>query len=147
MGENATEGIFIGVYIFVFVVALSGTIMLFYNINEYANLSYEYGKMVDNSGTLIEGVPATTYRVVTADELIGYYYNYIKGDISSNYQITVKDERGLDLFVNGKDYSYAEIIELVKPGSLYILNYESATEDETGKKQAKITIRRDNGEI
>lgn len=78
MGENAQEGIFIGTYLFVFIIALSATIIMFSMINNYADLAYKYGKDVVGDGTLIENVPTTSYRIVTGDQLISYYYNYIK---------------------------------------------------------------------
>lgn len=152
MGENATEGIFIAVYIFVFIVALSATITMFYMINNYAELSYEYGKNVENSGTLIENVPTSTYRIVTGSEVISYYFNYIKNNSGSEYKynITVLDQTGNDEFPKTKfnvvntNLKYNEVLKYINPVDIYYLEYVSTKEDVYGKTQINITIKKAN---
>ena len=139
MGENATEGIYIGVYIFIFVVALSATITMFFMINNYAELSYEYGKKIENSGTLIEGAPTTTYRIVNGDQLIAYYYNYIRNS-SNIYHIEVKNLKGDNILELNKMYNYNEVLNLISPSKEYVLNYNKVTTKENGSKEVYITI-------
>ena len=76
MSENANEAMYMAAYIFVFIIALSTTITMFYMVNSYAETSYNYGKKIEDKA-LIENVPTTSYRVVTGNQLISYYYNYI----------------------------------------------------------------------
>lgn len=149
MGENATEGIFIGVYIFIFIVALSATITMFYMINNYAELSYEYGKNIENSGTLIENVSTSTYRVVTGSEVISYYFNYIKTNSGTNYKykIQILDEKGNNEFSQtGFDGSYEAVLKCISPLDTYYLRYDSTKEDENGNIIVNITIKKANEE-
>lgn len=138
MGDNAAEGIFIGVYIFIFVVALSATITLFTMINNYAELSYEYGKQVADDASLIENVPTETHRVITGSQLISYICNYTLEDGyatkgSSGLEITYKDSDGkvitFSVKENNKD-SYKTIISKIKINGKYTLKYISNKEFE-----------------
>lgn len=138
MGDNAAEGIFIGVYIFIFVVALSATITLFTMINNYVELSYEYGKQVADDASLIENVPTETHRVITGSQLISYICNYTLEDEyatkgSSGLEITYKDSDGkvitFSVEGNNKD-SYKTIISKIKINGKYTLKYISNKEFE-----------------
>lgn len=138
MGDNAAEGIFIGVYIFIFVVALSATITLFTMINNYAELSYEYGKQVADDASLIENVPTETHRVITGSQLISYICNYTLEDEyatkgSSGVKITYKELDGkvitFSVEGNNKD-SYKTIISTIKINGKYTLKYISNKEFE-----------------
>ena len=149
MGENATEGIFIAAYIFIFIVALSATIAMFYMINNYAELSYEYGKNIENSGTLIENVPTSTYRLTSGSEVISYYFNYIKSNSGTNYKykIAVLDEKGNDVFPKDKNgytkkMDYNELLAYIIPSDIYYLTYDSTEEDEKGNIKINITIKK-----
>ena len=122
MGENAQEGIFIGVYIFVFIVALSATIMMFTMINNYADLSYDYGKQI-GEGALIENVPETTYRIVTGDQLISYYYDYMYRQ-NTRYRLVVKDKDNKTIeFREGM--LYERVLKFCDPMKNYYLSYDS----------------------
>lgn len=133
MGDNAAEGIFIGVYIFIFVVALSATITLFTMINNYAELSYEYGKQVADDASLIENVPTETHRVITGSQLISYICNYTLEDEyatkgSSGVTITYKNSKGEKITFNGD--SYKTIISKININGKYTLKYISNKEFE-----------------
>lgn len=149
MGENATEGIFIAAYVFIFIVALSATITMFYMINNYAELSYEYGKNVENSGTLIENVPTSTYRLVSGSEVISYYFNYIKNNSGTNYKYNVqifyllsKKENKLVNLENeiGKQATYDQVLQYIHPEDTYYLEYVS-TKDVGNKTEINIIIK------
>ena len=144
MGENATEGIFIAVYVFVFIIALSATITMFYMINNYAELSYEYGKNVENSGTLIENTSKSTYRLVTGSEVISYFFNYKKNNTGDDYKynIQILDEKGIDEFaITGFDESYAWVLKSITPSDIYYLTYDSINEI-NDKITINITIKK-----
>lgn len=150
MGENATEAMYMAIYIFVFIIALSATISMFYMVNSYAETSYEYGKKIDDKA-LIENVPTTTYRVVTGNQLISYYYNYIKNVDSNsvyNYKITVQNENGttLKLVDNANNNEYSQLLKSVNPASKYYLKYNKVTTDSNGKYQIDILIKKANQE-
>ena len=145
MGDNATEGMYMAVYIFIFIVAVSATITMFYMINNYAELSYEYGNTVSN-GALIENVPTTSYRIVTGNQLIGYYYHYIAENTDGiyNYIITVKDDAGNDIkFSNekGERLGYSEVLKIADPTAKYSLKYVEVKDMENGSQNIYITIK------
>ncbi len=88
MGESATDAIYIGTYVLIFIIAISITIILFTGIVDYADKSYEYGQNQTDSTISTNG--ATTYQktkededkvYLTADEVVSYYYNYIEKDL------------------------------------------------------------------
>ena len=79
MGDSAYQAIYTGVYVFVFIIAMSATIYLFMTIIDYAELSYNYGNTALDSN-LIENIPTTKYQLLTGSDVITYYYNYVKKD-------------------------------------------------------------------
>lgn len=84
MEESANDALYIGVYVLIFISALSITIFLFTNIVKYAEKSYEFGQ--NETGSTVNNNAGTTYDVgqdkvyLTTDEVVSYYYNYIKKD-------------------------------------------------------------------
>ena len=84
MEESANDAIYIGVYVLIFISALSITIFLFTNIVKYAEKSYEFGQ--NETGSTVNNNAGTTYNLgqdkvyLTTDEVVSYYYNYIKKD-------------------------------------------------------------------
>ena len=134
MGENAQEGIFIGTYLFVFIIALSATITMFTMINNYANLAYEYGKDVVGDGTLIKNVTTTASRIVTGDQLISYYYNYIKNEGNKTYNITVYNKEGTKILDASTDYRYDQLLDVCNPTKNYSLVYNRVYNDGFSRK-------------
>lgn len=140
MGDNAAEGIFIGVYIFIFVVALSATITLFTMINNYAELSYEYGKQVADDASLIENVPTETHRVITGSQLISYICNYTLEDeyVRQNDQENVN---GVNITYENIDFgtakSYKDIIGKIDVKGRYTLIYNG-----TNGNKINVTIKK-----
>ena len=94
MSDSAFEAIYTGVYIFVFIAALTIALYMFRNINELAENSYEYGIEM-TSGTLIQDTEQKD-RLLEANDVISYYYNYVDYDISDykNVHVTIKDKNG-----------------------------------------------------
>lgn len=145
MGENANEAMYMAAYIFVFIIALSTTITMFYMVNSYAETSYNYGKKIEDKA-LIENVPTTSYRVVTGNQLISYYYNYILDKDSNlvyNYNINLQDENGKSFNIPNTT-TYYELVNLVDPASKYYLKYNKVTSTNNGKYQIDILIKKAN---
>lgn len=88
MEESANDAIYIGVYVLIFIAALSLTIFLFTSVVQYAEKSYEFGQ--NETGSTVSNNAGTTYKVgqdqvfLTKDEVISYYYNYIAKDQYDN---------------------------------------------------------------
>lgn len=145
MSENANEAMYMAAYIFVFIIALSTTITMFYMVNSYAETSYNYGKKIEDKA-LIENVPTTSYRVVTGNQLISYYYNYILDKDSNlvyNYNINLQDENG-KTFTIPSTITYYELVNLLEPASKYYLKYNKVISTNNGKYQIDILIKKAN---
>lgn len=79
--ENSYEAIYTGVYLFVFVAALTIALYLFQGVNELADRSYDYGKIV--SGDAVIETDTEDAKYLSKEDVISYYFNYIKTD---NYE-------------------------------------------------------------
>ncbi len=77
MEESSFQAIYTGVYIFVFIAALTTTLYMFRNVNELAENAYNYGEIATNQSVI--QAPSEDYKI-TGEELISYYFNYIKKD-------------------------------------------------------------------
>ena len=139
MGESASQAMYVAVYVFIFIIALSASIFLFNSITEYAELSYEYGtRLLDN--TLIINAPTNKYRIITADQVISYYFNYINKDqyaegtaekTSNSYNITIKVGNTV---YNDPTNTYKEFVAFLnaqrtKGYNNYVVKYTDETTD------------------
>ena len=82
--ENSYEALYTGVYLFVFVAAMTIAVYLFQGVNDLANNSYDYGKVVTGDAVIETDTEEAKYLSKT--DVISYYMNYIKRD---NYESTV----------------------------------------------------------
>ena len=139
MGESASQAMYVAVYVFIFIIALSASIFLFNSITEYAELSYEYGtRLLDN--TLIINAPTNKYRIITADQVISYYFNYINKDqyaegtaekTSNSYNITIKVGNTVynDLTNTYKEFVAFLNAQRTKGYNNYVVKYTDETTD------------------
>lgn len=81
--ENSYEALYTGVYIFVFVAALTIALYLFQGVNELADNAYDYGKTVDSSAVIETDTDVEDSKYLSREDVISYYFNYIKKD---NYE-------------------------------------------------------------
>lgn len=79
--ENSYEALYTGVYLFVFVAAMTIAVYLFQGVNDLANNSYDYGKVVTGDAVIETDTEEAKY--LSREDLISYYFNYIKKD---NYE-------------------------------------------------------------
>lgn len=82
MEESSFQAIYTGVYIVVFIAALTTALYLFNGITELAENTYEYGKVVTGQ-TVIEGTDVDELSYTDSD-IISYYMNYVKKDKFEN---------------------------------------------------------------
>lgn len=157
MEDSALEALYTGAYIFVFIVALTITIYLFSSITNFADLAYEYNNDVQSGATIVD-TPVEQDLLLTIDEVISYYYNYVVRDLygsdaidsgmtSDNtasvtrYNVSIEGLKDLPRDTTIKDvYSI-----LAKDGkdTRYALTYENVTYDNQNKvKIVDITIKR-----
>lgn len=135
--ENANEAIYIGVYVMIFVIALSLSIFLFSSLLNYSEDAYDYIHAEDNSAMLVN-VPANRYLILNGQDVISYYYNYISKDrfTNKNYNnnivvsinLNTKDEA--PLMLDGENMTYKEVVQRVGLDNKYILSVGQNTNND-----------------
>lgn len=141
MEESAYQALYTGAYIIVFITALTVTLYLFNSINDFADLAYEFNTNIENNATIINA-PVGANRLLTGEEVISYYYNYIKNDLYTqkesniNYIVTINGVNTNEL----ANKSLKGVAEKINPNSKYILYYKGAKYID-GKKNINIEIK------
>ena len=148
MESSATQAIYTGTYIFVFVAALTVSLYLFNSILDFSNVAYEFeGKIEENE--VIVDVPVEANRLLSADEVASYYYNYIVKDQFEdtentnneiekyNVKILDKNSNEIDFKNSGMEIkNYKSVIDKLGAKEKYILKYKSV--DLNGKINIQI---------
>lgn len=136
MEDSAFEALYTGAYVFVFIIALTVTIFLFSSITDFADLAYEYEETSGDSSVIVD-TPVNQNLLLSSDEVMSYYYNYIKKDIygddskKESYNVIIKtkakDEAGADLSVisGESDMTISELSDRLGKNNKYILRYKS----------------------
>ena len=136
MEDSAFEALYTGAYVFVFIIALTVTIFLFSSITDFADLAYEYEETSGDSSVIVD-TPVNQKLLLSSDEVMSYYYNYIKKDIygddskKESYNVIIKtkakDEAGADLSVisGESDITISELSDRFGKNNKYILRYKS----------------------
>ena len=143
MEESAFDAIYIGIYVFVFVIAVTATMFLYNSISDYADLAYEFSHKVDE-GALIVGSEVQRNKIITGDEVINYYYNYIKRDKydtanNSNYivNINLNGKNETERLLTSTNLTYKELVQQIGITNKYLVEYVKETSD--GKAIINIT--------
>lgn len=139
MEESTFDAIYIGVYVFVFIIAVSSAVFLYQSISEYAEQAYEYSHMID-SGSLILNTETSRNRILTGDEVLNYYYNYVKQDnygeqkVETNYTVLINlnSKTETENLLTNTNLRYKEVAEQIGLNNQYLLEYREETAD--GKK-------------
>ena len=141
MEDSAYQALFTGTYIVVFIMALTVTLYLFNSISEFAELAYEFNVTSEDSSTIINA-PVEANRLLTGEEVLSYYYNYVKHDLYTekespiNYKVTITGINTNEL----KDKSLYEVAQKIGVDNKYILHYKGASYDAHGNKNIDIEI-------
>jgi Na+-transporting NADH:ubiquinone oxidoreductase subunit NqrC len=108
MEQSAFEAVMTGVYVFVFVIALSAGILLMTNVLDMVNFANERA-IVGMNGTLAETVGIVEERVYTGAQMLTYYREQIQAQEANkdeqNYEFNVK------LSKQGQEKKLASYIE------------------------------------
>ena len=118
--ENSYEALYTGVYLFVFVAAMTIAVYLFQGVNDLANNSYDYGKVVTGDAVIETDTEEAKY--LSREDLISYYFNYIQKD---NYDKN-NDDTELQLPVveidgiNTNNLEYSEFLGKLSKKNYYI---------------------------
>lgn len=136
--ENANEAIYIGVYTMIFVIALSLTVMLYSNLMRYVDNAYDYMNSVTNDAVTVNS-EVNRHLILSGQEVLSYYYNYIKrdrfddNDATENTVVTInlntKDEN--PSYLEGDTLSYKEVASKIGLSNKYILTVSEDTNENT----------------
>ena len=134
--ENANEAIYLGIYTMIFVIALSLTVFLFSSMLDYSEDAYEYMHSLGNDAVIVNA-PANRHLLINGQDVISYYYNYIKKDRFSDedynnnviVSINLHTNDGSTLMLEDEDMSYKDLLEKVGLNNKYILTVGDNTND------------------
>lgn len=134
MQDSSYEGIYIGIYILVFVTAISVSVFLFKGIYDFSEIAFEYKTQVLSENIAVNA-PVNKYRLINGDEVVSYFFNYIKHDIYGSYSknqpyvIRIKNRAGnviVSSDVNTEIIkSYATLVGNIKTDKKYKVEYVS----------------------
>ena len=134
--ENASEAIYLGIYTLIFVIALSLTVFLFSSMLDYSEDAYKYMHSLENDAILVNA-SANRHLILNGQEVISYYYNYVKKDrfsdedynnnIVVSINLNTKDES--PSILTGTNMSYKDLLEKVGLNNKYILTVGDNTND------------------
>lgn len=135
--ENANEAIYIGIYTMLFVIALSLTIFLFSSLLDYSEQAYDYMHKQSNDAVIMN-VPTNRHLILSGQEVISYYYNYIKKDRFSDkdynnnivVSINLNTKNDTPLMLDNDNLKYKDLIEKVGINNKYILTVGENTNDQ-----------------
>lgn len=136
--ENANEAIYIGIYTMIFVIALSLTIFLFSSLMNYTDEAYDYMHQQSNDAVTVTG-EVNRHLILTGQEVLSYYYNYIKkdrysddtvnNDVVVNINLSTKNET--PLMLDSKTLTYKEAINKIGMNNKYILTVDKSNNENT----------------
>lgn len=137
--ESVNDALYIGIYTFIFVIALSLTIFLFSSLMSYTDHVYEYMHDLSNDGVNIS-LQADRHLILSSQEVVSYYYNYIKKDrLSENIvddsvvlSINLNTKNESPIYLERTDLSYKDLMQKLGNNTQYILTVgRNSTEDVT----------------
>ena len=126
--DSVNEALYIGIYTFIFVIALSLTIFLFSSLMSYTDRVYEYIHDLSNDGVNIS-LQADRRLILSSQEVVSYYYNYIKKDrLSENIvdnsvvlSINLNTKNESPIYLERTDLSYKDLMQKLGSNTQYIL--------------------------
>ena len=137
--ESVNDALYIGIYTFIFVIALSLTIFLFSSLMSYTDHVYEYMHDLSNDGVNVS-LQADRHLILSSQEVVSYYYNYIKKDrLSENIvdnsvvlSINLNTKNESPIYLERTDLSYKDLMQKLGNNTQYILTVgRNSTEDVT----------------
>lgn len=137
--ESVNDALYIGIYTFIFVIALSLTIFLFSSLMSYTDHVYEYMHDLSNDGVNVS-LQTDRHLILSSQEVVSYYYNYIKKDrLSENIvdnsvvlSINLNTKNESPIYLERTDLSYKDLMQKLGNNTQYILTVgRNSTEDIT----------------
>ncbi len=137
--ESVNDALYIGIYTFIFIIALSLTIFLFSSLMSYTDHVYEYMHDLSNDGVNVS-LQTDRHLILSSQEVVSYYYNYIKKDrLSENIvdnsvvlSINLNTKNESPIYLERTDLSYKDLMQKLGNNTQYILTVgRNSTEDVT----------------
>jgi len=142
MEKSAEQAIYVGVNTFIFIVALSISLTLMFNVRNMSELAIKIDQNTPTGG-VIKTIDAKEKRIIKGSDVLAYYYNYIVpyyinenseiGDVEKIYNhsnVYLKIESGskemyrLINNVKNDDFSLKEITDNLDINAKYELKIE-----------------------
>ncbi len=142
MEDSAFDALYTGTYVLVFIIALTITLYLFNSIIDFSDLAYEFNTKVEDNSTIIDA-PVEANRLLSGEEVLSYYYNYVKHDLYSekvspvNYNVNIQIGRTTNELAG---MSLLEISQAIGMENKFILRYKGAKYGDDGVKNIDIDI-------
>lgn len=152
MDESAQQAVQLGVNVTIFVVALTLSITLLLGVRDVASVASEYDASIPTGSRLVS-VEDKTQRIVSGNELLSYYVNYmtdINHERTDRYVIYIQDGTSVlketTRISNDEDYNdtintITDIKQMFKNKGINLSkNYELVTE-EYNKEDDILTVK------
>lgn len=142
MEDSAFDALYTGTYVLVFIIALTITLYLFNSIIDFSDLAYEFNTKVEDNSTIIDA-PVEANRLLSGEEVLSYYYNYVKHDLYTekvspvNYNVNIQIGRTTNELAGMSLY---EVSKAIGMDNKFILRYKGAQYDANGVKNIDIDI-------
>lgn len=148
MEDSTNTLLYTATYVFIFVIALSISITLLFSVNKYADSAFNYKQGLQSSiiDTPTTGSETANKVTLSAEDVISYYYNYVKRDIyadnGGNVNSDVTYKVGITIDGSTIDLNTDEKLALTTINSkdTYYLRYKSSQIGEDGKKTVTVDI-------
>lgn len=150
MEESAQQAINIGVNVTIFVIALSISLNLMFSVRDLSEVAKTVQKNVPD-GSKTEMLQHYDNRIISGQEVVSYYINYIKpyfsedtGDVYNHPDMRIeidRDGNGSIDYVQGSDDTVGDFIHTIDFSKNYKLSINKYYED-TGV--TKVLIERVN---
>lgn len=152
MDESTNTLLYTATYVFIFIIAVSLSIVLFLSVNRYADSAFDYkqgvnGTIINTGSTGVEEYQ-TGQVPLTRSDVFSYYVNYIKKDLYGNsehdtnsdivYYVSIADPETNSSNL-GEDLDYNKLQKKLSYKETYFLEYMDETYED-GKKQVYVHI-------
>lgn len=148
--ENSTSTLlYTATYVIIFVIAISLSVILYLNVNKYADSAFNYSSSINSSiiNSETSDIKTDEYKrkYLTQDEVFSYYVNYIKKDLydtsSSNnqdieYVVSIIDPQTNASILDG-GLLYSKVKEKLQLCENYYLDYK---EENINNQKKRVVI-------
>lgn len=153
MDESTNTLLYTATYVFIFIIAVSLSIVLFLSVNRYADSAFEYkqglnGSIINTGSTGLEEYQ-TGQVPLTRSDVFSYYVNYVKKDLYGNPNYDTNSDVVYHVSIADPETNSSDLVENLDYNSLqkklsykdkYFLEYMDDYYDNTGKKHVYIHI-------